>query len=348
MIVTAVGNYPRTQLKSGGGSVRRALTQLDRGEITWEGVLAAQDAYTKEVIEEQVEAGLDVVTDGQVRWDDAQTYWASHLEGFAINGLIRWFDTNTYYRHPSADGKISWTRPISLRDYKFAIEASLRPVKVVLTGPYTLAKLSANKHYPDLRSFVLDLAAALNKEAKALEALKPYAIQFDEPAIVRPGNKGDLSLFQEAMQVLVQGLKSKTALCTYFGDIEGLAPEFFHLPFDVLGLDFWMGPKNWDLLTGFPQDKELGLGIVDARNTKLESVEWIVEQVRRAGKHVSYDRLHINPSCGLEFLPRDRARLKLFRMVEGVNRAREVLKAGQPAPFSRPSRRGAVSKARRA
>jgi len=262
------------------------------------------------------------VTDGQVRWDDAQTYFASRIEGFALSGLVRWFDTNTYYRQPVCQGKIAWKGPISVRDYRFAKEHSPRPVKAVLTGPYTLARLSTNSHYKGLRAFVLDLAQVLNQEAKALQEAGAAFIQFDEPAIVR--NKGDFRLFREAMTLLSAGLTVKTALYTYFGDISGMYPEFLDLPFQVFGLDFVMGEAHWALLRDFPADRELGLGIVDARNTRMETVEEIVRAVQRISRVVPPSRLYVNPSCGLEFLPRSSAYQKLARLVEGARKAQEV------------------------
>ena len=326
MLSTTVGNYPRVALEAGGASVRRAWTRLDRGQGSIEDVHAAEDQFTDEVLREQAEAGLDMVTDGQVRWDDAQTYWARGIDGFDITGLIRWFDTNTYYRQPVLRSAPRWTGPIAGRDVEYAMQRAGRPVKAVITGPYTLAKLSMDEHFGDLQKFAFALAEALNEEAKALAALGPAVIQFDEPAIVRPGNEADQPIFEQAMRVLTSGLSAKTALYTYFGGVGGLdAARLFALPFDVIGLDFWMGPENWDALSAFPADKELGLGIVDARNTKLETADEIMAAIRRAAKHVPTDRIHLNPSCGLEFLPRDRARAKLLRLGEAAARAREAL-----------------------
>ena len=86
-----------------------------------------------------------------------------------------------------------------------------------------------------------------------------------------------------------------------------------------------IGAANFDLIEGFPTDKMLGCGIVDARNTRLESVEEIVSAIERVSKSVSLDRLYINPSCGLDFLPRQNARQKLARLVEGTRAAQEAL-----------------------
>jgi 5-methyltetrahydropteroyltriglutamate--homocysteine methyltransferase len=222
-----------------------------------------------------------------------------------------------------AEGELRWNGPISVEDHRFAAANSGRPVKAVVIGPYTLAKLSRWPHYSELREVVMALASILNQEARALADAGAPIVQFDEPAILR--NKRDLHIFKEAASALVEGVNARTALYAYFGDISGIAEELLSLPFDIIGLDFVMGSANFGLLSRFPRDKELGLGIVDARNTKLETVDEIVGCVKQASRYVSLDRIQVSPSCGLEFLPRPNAYNKLARMVEGVRKAQEVL-----------------------
>ncbi|MBI4337042.1 MAG: methylcobamide--CoM methyltransferase [Chloroflexi bacterium] len=324
MITTVVGNYPKIGPGTKAPNLRAAIARYDDGKITLEELHRVEDQVTIEVLEEQARAGVDMVTDGQVRWEDSQTYLARRLGGFSINGLIRYFDTNTYYRQPVVEGLVEWREPITVRDFLFAKEHSSRPVKPVLPGPYTLARLSHDRHYHNLDALTLALAVVLNSEAKELEKAGATIIQFDEPAILR--HKGDFSLFQKAMEALARGLRAKLALYTYFGDVSGLVPLFFQLPFQAFGLDFVMGPKNYDLLAGFPASKELGLGIVDARNTRLEAAEELAGAVRRVSAVVPGERLYLNPSCGLEFLPRDTAYRKLARMVEGAKQAQEAVR----------------------
>ncbi|MCZ6891321.1 MAG: hypothetical protein O7F09_02275, partial [Chloroflexi bacterium] len=175
----------------------------------------------------------------------------------------------------------------------------------------------------DLASLAMDLAGILNQEARALEEAGATVIQFDEPAILK--FKDDLPLLKQSSDIVTRGLGARTVLCTYFQDISGLAPELYKLPFDVFGLDFAWGPANYQLLDGFPADKELVMGLLDARNTRMESVEEVVEAVRRATAHVSLDRVQLSPSCGLDFLPRKNAREKLARLVEGARAAQEAL-----------------------
>jgi 5-methyltetrahydropteroyltriglutamate--homocysteine methyltransferase len=207
--------------------------------------------------------------------------------------------------------------------FRFATSHSARPVKVVLTGPYTLGRLSQQPGYPNLRSLVLDLARIINREAIALQDAGAPFVQFDEPAILK--HEEDMPLLEEASAIVTDGLTTKTGLSTYFGDVSGLVPDLFRLPYSVIGLDFAWGPANYDLLDRFPEDKELAMGLLDARNTRLEPVDEIVEAVRRVNAHVPLDRLQLSPSCGLDFLPRANARQKLARLAEGARKAQEAL-----------------------
>jgi 5-methyltetrahydropteroyltriglutamate--homocysteine methyltransferase len=323
LITTVVGNYPKISPDAKAPSLRAAINRHDSGQITDEDLRRVEEETTKEVIQDQIDSGIDLVTDGQIRWDDGQTYFARGIKGFTVNGLIRYFDTNTYYRHPIPENTLEGQEPISVKDYEFAATHSTRPVKAVVTGPYTLARLSQLGCYGDLRSLVLALVPILNQEAQALQRAGATVIQFDEPAILK--YKEDFDLLAEAMEGVTRGVTTKTAVYTYFRDVSGIHNQLFQLPVDAIGLDFVMGPGNFDLIADFPQDKMLGCGLVDARNTRLETVEDIASALERISTTVSLDRMYVNPSCGLDFLPRPNARAKLARMVEGAQKAQEVL-----------------------
>src|SRR6476620_9257214 len=133
MLVTVVGNYPKIPDRPLPARLRTALARLDRGDITVDELNKVADSVTIEVMAEQVDAGIELITDGQIRWQDEQTYLAGKLGGISLNGLTRFFDTNTYYREPVIEGPIEWKSPILVRDYIFARDNAKRPVKTVLT-----------------------------------------------------------------------------------------------------------------------------------------------------------------------------------------------------------------------
>lgn len=324
MKTTVVGNYPKIPNRPRPARLRVAINRRDRGEITNEELARIEDEVTIEVIQEQVEAGVDIITDGQVRWDDDQTHFMRRLKGVEIGGLQRYLDTNTYYRQPEVSGPVSWQEPVLVRDFRFASEHSAKPVKAVLPGPYTLGALSADMHYRSREKLVMAIAEALRQEAEALAAAGARHIQVNDPVIVF--HKEDAELFCRAVARVLDGVKAETAVATWFGSVSGILPQLLELPVNAIGLDFVSGRDNWDALKAVRFDKKLGAGIVDGRNTRLETLEEIAEAVKRLGDHVPADSLYVSPSCGLEYVPREVAFEKLKRMVEGARRA-----AGVPA-----------------
>ena len=310
---TAVSHYPKVGDGPGEQRLRQALNRLDRGQASADDVRAAEDQATIAALREQEAAGLDLVTDGQIRWQDPVTRLARGLRGFQIGGLVRWFETNTYYRQPVAVGEVRWAEPILLDDLRFAQQHAARPIKAVVTGPYTLATLSHSEARGH-RTVTLETARALNEELRALSAAGPAWMQIDEPAITQNPSvryPRDVPLFLEAMAILTDGVASPLALRLYHGSAEDL-PEILDLPFRLIGLDLVQGAGSWTLLDRWNPSVGLDLGIVDARNVRLEAPELLTRQVGR-GRAVlgPGTMLHVSPSCGLEFLPRDVARRKL-------------------------------------
>ena len=321
MKTTVVGNYPKIPDPPAPGRWRTSVEKLQRGDITADEMRRVEEEVTADVLGEITGAGIDIVTDGQIRWEDGQTYFARGVDGFSVNGLQRYFDTNIYYRQPIAVGEVTWRGPICVADYQFAASRSDRPVKPVVTGPFTLAVLSRDDFYGNQDQFVMALAAALNKELTALAGAGASIIQVDEPGLL--AHRDRFPLFRRAMNVLWDGVRAERALYTYFGHAGGLYPAILELPVDVIGLDFVAGAKNWDVLSTAPFTKQLGLGVVDARNTRVETPDEIAHACRRAAALVPADRIHLGPSAGLEFLPRRVAKRKLEVLAAGARRFRE-------------------------
>lgn len=327
MITTVIGSYPKIPDLPAPGRWRTAVEKFQKGQLDEAGLRAVEDEVTAEAIADQIASGVDLITDGQIRWEDGQTHFARRLAGFSINGLQRYFDTNVYFREPVAEGPVAWTSPITVPEFVFARDRSPRPVKAVVTGPFTLAKLSRNGYYPSFAAFVEALAAALNAELRALAASGATVIQVDEPALCQ--FKTEYALFADAMRTLMEGVAAKTVLCTYFGDVGGVYPQILDLPFAVVGLDFVAGHRNWEVVRTAPFTRELQFGLLDARNTRIESIQEIVAAVRRMSEIVPADRMMLAPSCGLEFLPRGVARKKLRALVDGARAAAEDAKGAR-------------------
>ncbi len=316
---TVVGSYPKPPDEGQTFTLRKTLHAVPKGNATEADVKAAQDDLVRTVIGEHEDAGIDIVTDGHGRWDDLLTPFARTIAGFEIGGLLRWFDNNVYYRRPICVGEIGWGGPSTVEAFAFAKSVASRPVKAVLPGPVTFARLSVDEYYDDHEKFVLALARVLAQEAFELEAAGARHIQIDEPALL--GAPEDLELAHRALDLIDAELReTETTLGTYFGDAKRLGPDLFDLPVDVFSFDLVAGPENLQLIDRAPRDKKVQVGVVDARNTKLEPVDELAQTIEKLAGTVGVDRLRVSPSSGLEFLPREKARAKLHRLAEAARK----------------------------
>jgi len=314
LILTNAGSYPRIGDAAHLQQHRRAYARRERGEISEEAFRSVEEEVTAEVIREQIEAGVELVTDGQIRWYDPYSHFARSLEGVEINGLLRLFDTNFYFRQPVVKGLIRRRRSILLGEYEFARSVSSRPVKPVLTGPYTLARGSiVEGGYRNFPTLVVAYAEVLAEEVKELAAAGVSVIQVDEPAILR--HSEDMGLLQEVLTALarVKG-SSRLVLHISFGDSTPIYSELQSLPVDILSLDFTYSPKLPRLISEAGATKALGLGLIDGRNTRLETPESVFPILDEVLPKLPTGHGYLSPSCGLEFLPRARARAKLETM----------------------------------
>ncbi len=328
LILASTGSYPRIGDSAELQVLRRTIAAADRGECTPAELAEAEQEMTRRAIAEQLEAGLELLTDGQIRWYDPISHLAGKLAGVKIDGLLRFFDTNFYFRQPVLTARPQRTRPLLTLEYRFACDAlaalvAARPadgsptMKAVLTGPYTLAKFSLveTDAMGALETRTQAYAEALAAEIAALVEAGAEFIQVDEPAIVKYPH--DWEVFARALQVLVavrrltSGKPWTLALHVYFHDPTPLYEKLVALPVDVVGLDFTYNPRLVEVVASVGSPVPLALGLVDARNTKLENPEELARQIERMLPHIRGGPCYLCPSAGLEYLPRDRAFAKL-------------------------------------
>lgn len=315
LILASSGSYPRIGDDNGKQLLRRTIAQVEKGEKTDAELRQAEDRMTELALEEQTAAGLDVVTDGLIRWYDPISHLAGKLSGVRINGLLRFFDTNCYFRQPVVQSKLARTKPLAVDDFNFAKGRTQRTVKPVLTGPVTLARLSIveNGQSGGFERLVEEYGAALAEEIAALSAAGAEIIQVDEPALLR--RLEDFELVERSLAAFAARKgKAQLALALYFGNPEPLYVDLQSLPVDVLALDFTYNPKLVDVIAANGSSKILGLGLVDGRNTKLEDAGEVARQIERMAPRLKPGRAYLQPSCGLEYLPRDRAQMKLKQL----------------------------------
>ena len=316
---TVIGSYPKPPPEGGTFTLRKTLHALERGEATPDDLTKAHEELTREVIAEQESAGIDLITDGAVRWDDIVTPFARRIAGFEVGGLLRFFDNNVYYRRPVCTGPVEWRGPATVDGYRFARSVANVPVKAVIPGPVTFAHLSIDEYYNDHVKFIMAVASVLAQEAFELQAAGASVIQIDEPALL--GAPEDLDLARRAVNLVAGELTTaETVLATYFGDAKRLGGELFTLPVHVFGLDFISGPENEELLTLAPEGTRIQAGIVDARNTMLEPTDVLTGNIEKLAQTVGLENLWVAPSAGLEFLPREKARNKLERLAQAAKK----------------------------
>jgi 5-methyltetrahydropteroyltriglutamate--homocysteine methyltransferase len=312
LILCNHSSYPRIGDDAEHQRLRRTIAQRDKGEKTDDDVRAAENYMTDLALEEQAEAGLDLVTDGQIRWYDPISHLAGKLSGVRINGLLRFFDTNSYFRQPVVHGNLERTESLLVGDFSYAQEKSARPVKAVLTGPYTLARHSVEENggAGGFDKMLEGYTAALAAEVAALAAAGARVIQVEEPALLKHAD--DFPRFEQSITALAMGKDSaQLALVFYFGNPAPLYDQLQTLPVDILGFDFTYSPSLIDRVVSAGTARTLALGLLDGRNTRLEDEAETARQLQKLARGADLTRAYLSPSCGLEYLPRDRAQQKL-------------------------------------
>ena len=324
LITTNTGSYPRIGKTPEFQLLRQTIAQWESGKKTEADLKAAEDALTRAAIAEQVSSGLDLVTDGQIRWYDPISHLAGKWENVSINGLLRYFDTNFYIRQPVVKGPVRWSRPVLRAEYETAKSVSAKPVKPVLTGAFTLARHSLVEYPPyqkDFRRLVLDYNEAVAQEVRELAAAGASVIQIDEPSILK--DPQSINLLEETQRALASAKgAARLALYVYFGDPAPILERLLQSPADIIGLDFTYNPRLVEQVAAAKPAKALGLGLLDGRNTKLEDSDAVLRALDRILPQVQAKECYLNPSSGLEYLPRDRALQKLKHLVAIRNRVK--------------------------
>src|ERR687892_692777 len=307
---TSVGSLPKPGYITGARS-RRARGEIDRDELR-----ELERRATKEWIEFQDSIGTDVVVEGEQYRGDMVAFFAEELPGLEIGGLVRSYG-NRYYRKPIATGPVGRDHPVTVEWWEYAQSLTDRPVKGMLTGPYTICDWSFNEHYDTRRDFVLDLAGVIRDEALDLERAGARYIQIDEPAAST--RMDELDLVIEAMRIVTEPLEAHTITHICYGDFHHAYPKMLDIPVDQIDLEF--ANSEYSLLDEFsihPFTKYIGLGVTDVHSHVIEPVEELAEGIRRTLKHISPERIFVDPDCGLKTRTLDEAKAKLTNIAKAV------------------------------
>jgi 5-methyltetrahydropteroyltriglutamate--homocysteine methyltransferase len=250
-------------------------------------------------------------------------YFAETMPGFARGGLVRSYG-NRYYHKPVMVGPVRWPGPITVDWWRWTQSLTTRPVKGMLTGPYTIMDWSFDDHYPDRKAACFALAGEVRKEVEALLEAGVRIIQIDEPALsVRPE---ELGFAVEAMHLVVDGLPAYYVVHACFGAFETIYPGLLDLPVD--NLDLAISHSALDLLAMFEKDpfiKDLSLGVLDVHSHVVEAADEVRARIRRGTAVLPADRIWVDPDCGLKTRTVEETRAKLGAMMTAVRAARTEL-----------------------
>ena len=317
LLTTTVGSFPKPEY------LQKARDEFYRGKLTKEKLVELEKQATREIVQKQEELGLDILVDGEMYRGDMVTYFAEHLEGFKVSGLVRSYG-NRYYRKPIAVGPIRRKTPVTIPWFTFTQSLTKKPVKGMLTGPYTIMDWSFNEAYPSRRDFALALAEVVHEEARDLEKAGAQYIQIDEPAVSTRPEEIDLAI--ETMKIVTTGLTAKTITHICYGDFEKIYPQMLNLAVDQIDLE--LANRDFALLDLFkkkPFTKEIGLGVLDVHRHDIDTKEKIKRGIKKALEILAPEKIYVDPDCGLKTRTPEEAFAKLKVMVEARNEVRKEL-----------------------
>ena len=323
LLTTTVGSFGKPEY------LQKARNQFAKGKLSREELTRLERQATSEWIRRQEEVGLDILVDGEMYRGDMVAYFADLIEGYREGGLVRSYG-NRYYHKPIIAGKVRRPEPMTVEWFRYAQSLTGRPVKGMLTGPYTMLDWSFNEAYTTRRDAALALAEVIRQEAEDLEKAGAKYVQIDEPAIhARPE---EIGIAIEAMGIVTQNLKAKTISHICYGDFAAIYPQVLDLPVDQLDLAMSNYEYRWlKLFDKDPFTKELAIGIVDVHEHELEPVDEAAEGIRKGLRYVSAERLYPHPDCGLKTRTVEETIDKCRVVVEAAKKVRAELGAKVPA-----------------
>jgi 5-methyltetrahydropteroyltriglutamate--homocysteine methyltransferase len=338
ILTTLVGSYPQPDWLIDRERLLANLPPRVRARKLWrvpEPFLAeAQDDATAVAIRDFERAGIDILTDGEIRRESYSNRFATALEGMDIDNpatiMSRAGRENTV---PRVVGPIRRTRPVEVDDLRFLRAHTDRPVKITLPGPFTMSQQAANEAYDSDAELALDLAVAVNEEIRDLFAAGADVVQIDEPWLQsRPEQAREYAV--AAINRAVEGIEGTTALHTCFGYAHVVSDkppgysfltELADCTVDQIAIETAQPRLDPAILREIP-DKTVILGVLDlADDAPVEAGDEVAARIDAALAHIEPERLQVAPDCGMKYLSRDVAFAKLRALVEGAAKVRERL-----------------------
>jgi 5-methyltetrahydropteroyltriglutamate--homocysteine methyltransferase len=333
LVTTVVGSYPQPDWLIDRERLGDRLPPRVRARELWrvpEPFLeAAQDDATRLAVQDMERAGVDVITDGEMRRESYSNRFATALDGVDLDepgvALDRTGHENPV---PRVVGPIRRREPVEVGDVQFLRSITDRRIKITIPGPFTMTHQAQDDHYGDERSLALAYADAVNAELRDLKAAGADVVQIDEPYLqARPEPAREYAV--EAVDRALDGIEGDTVLHTCFGYAHIVHDRPSGYPFlrelnecaaSHLSLEAAQPDLDPEVLHELP-DKVIVLGVLDLGSAEAETPELVAGRIRRALDVLPPERLVVAPDCGMKYLSRELAFRKLEAMVEGVRLA---------------------------
>jgi 5-methyltetrahydropteroyltriglutamate--homocysteine methyltransferase len=343
---TVVGSYSVPEW------LERLKTEYYQHRISARHLTEIHDVAIKAAVKDQELAGIDIVSDGELRRDNDVDYFLARIPGVHIPQRAKtdYFDyydaevTRPLPEGPLPEGPLTSTGPgagpgaglgLGLADdFRFTRQLTKRPVKFSFTGPFSLSRRIRDGAYEQPGDLVRALARRLNAEARELAAAGADFLQIDEPFLA--GYPEHVELAVEAVNLVVEGVPATWALHVCYGNryarpsweghYDFLFPAVNAARVDQIVLEFARkGLDDLRLIRQHRWDRWLGFGVIDVKSPQVETAEVVASRIRRALEYVPADRLMVNPDCGLRHLAPEVAIAKLHAMVAGAAMVRAEL-----------------------
>lgn len=339
MILTSVvGSYPQPEWLVDREQLLQRLPPRVRARELWrvpaEHLAQAQDDATTLAIRHQERAGIDIITDGEIRRESYSNRMANALSGIDRRrfGEVRG-RTGRVTQVPLVTGPIRRTEPVEVRNVEFLRSQTERTIKMTLPGPFTMAQQAVNEYYPDEESLAMGFAEAVNEEIKALFAAGADIVQLDEPWLesrVEQARSYAVRVINRALE----GVTGTTAIHVCFGYAAivknkpkraySILPELARTNADQISIEAAQPRLDLSCLRAL-SDKTVVVGVLDLNDPNVEEPSVLAQRIRTALEVIPPDRLIVAPDCGMKYLPRDVAFGKLRSMVQAVDRVRAEL-----------------------
>jgi 5-methyltetrahydropteroyltriglutamate--homocysteine methyltransferase len=335
---TLVGSYPQPDWLIDKEVLRGRFPPRTRAPELWrvsEKFLAeAQDDATRLAVQDQIAAGIDIVTDGEIKRESYSNFFANALEGIDFANPGQALDrSGEPVKVPRVVGPIRRNGPVGVEDVKFLRSLTKQPIKYTIPGPFTMAQQAQNEYYKSEREAALDYAKAVNEEIRDLFAAGCDVVQLDEPYMQARYKKAE-EYGVEVLDAAVDGVKGKTAVHICFGyaalihhrpGAYQFLPQFAKSKINQISIETAQSNLDCSVLRELP-DKEILLGVIDLSKSQIESVEEVKVRVKRALEHCEAERIILAPDCGMKYLSREVSFGKLKAMSGAAEELRRELR----------------------